>query len=176
MWLQILQEIEHDPRDRCIILDTRHGVFKIDRHGQMWDGRDCLAFRSELMLPQNFYVYDARPGATPMDGIFAKILIAASPNKQHYSQLQKEPTFARLFMPTWDLDELQLCREHCYSGISAVSVAHMYSMVGGVPRAVFSQDQQEQDRALAELRKAVDGMSFRRCVLCALRSLENSSS
>ena len=167
MPFQMLRVIRDDPKDRCIILDTALGVFKIDRLGQMWAAENRLVFRSELLLAYNFYVYDARQGANPMDGIYAKILIAASPNKQHYRQLRKEPTFLRLFMPPWGLDELQLCRELCYPDVPAAAVTHMYSKVGGVPRSVFANGPRQQAETISELCHAVDGMSFRRCDPCA---------
>lgn len=80
---------------------------------------------------ENFYVYDARAGAEPLIEIYAKTILAAPPNKQHYGQWVKMPECAELFMPVWELDELQLCREQCYPGIEADSVAYMYSLVGG---------------------------------------------
>ena len=167
MPFQMLRVIRGDPRDRCVILDTTDGVFKIDRNGHVWRAPDRLAVLAEMKQLYNYYVYDARQGAKPMDGIYAKILIAASPNKQHYRQLRKEPTFRRLFMPPWGLDELQLCRELCYPDVSASAVTHMYSKVGGVPRSVFANGYLQQAETISELCHAVDGMSFRRCDPCA---------
>lgn len=160
----MLEEINRsdETRDRCIILDIEAGLYKIDRRGKMYQATDRPAFETELMSPDNYYVYDSRMHAVPRFTIMAKAIIAASPNKAHYKQQRKVPTFTRLFMPLWDLDELQLCREHCYPEITAESVAHMHSLVGGVARTVFAETESAQASALNELRIAVSGMPFNR--------------
>lgn len=153
-----------ETRDRCIILDVASGVFMIDRHGEMYKANDLNVFRKELDSSDNYYVYDARKNGTPEFNIFAKTLIAASPDKTHYSPHRKEPTFKRLFMRLWDLEELQLCREHCYNepGITEESVTRMYNLVGGVASHVFAEGQRDQENTIAWLRVAVNGMSFKR--------------
>lgn len=123
--------------------------------------RDISVFRKELDSVNNFYVYDARPRATPVLVMYAKALTAASPNNDHYSQQRKQLRFRRHFMPVWGLDELQRCREHCYNepGITEESVAHMFGLVGGTARHVFVETPEGEDAAMHELRLAVAGMT-----------------
>lgn len=165
---QMLEEISRsdETRDRCIILDIEGGMYKIDRHGTMYCKATSVydpAFQDELRSPDNYYVYDSRTGAAvPRRTVRAKALIAAPLNKVHYKKQWKEPKSIRLFMPVWGLDELLLCRVHCYPHITAESVARMHSLVGGVPRTIFAATESAQANALQTLRRAVKAMPLNR--------------
>lgn len=165
--IQIMDKINaaDELQDRCVIMDLAHGVFKIDRHGNMTGTHDRNMFLKELKEKCNYYVYDARQGATPMVDIRARMIIAASPNEHHYRQLRKMPNFQRIYMPVWDLVELQLCRVQCYPLVTAATVEHMFARVGGMARHVLIEETRVADN-LGEFQRAVGAMSFARCVLC----------
>lgn len=107
----------------------------------------------------------AQPGTTPKVDIFAKTILATPPNEQYYRQWIQHPGCQRMFMPVWNLYEMDLCREKCYPHISEADAHHMLNSVGFVPGSVFVEDPQEREFILRELRRAVDGLSFKRCAL-----------
>lgn len=68
----------------------------------------------QLKLERNFYLFDAYAGGEAYGKLIAKEIIAASPDANCYKQAKKAPAFTRFYMPLRTLDELQLCRQHCY--------------------------------------------------------------
>jgi hypothetical protein len=99
------------------------------------DIRSVSAFESCLNKTTNYYLFDAREGATPLD-VLAKSVVASSPNRNNYKEFDKRHPI-KYYMPAWSYDELLVLREHCFSTIQEQELEERYIHYGGIPRDCF---------------------------------------
>ena len=101
------------------------------------DHRNGIAFggaEGPLYKSSNYYIFDARKGATPLL-VGAKSVVASSPNRDNYKDFEKQNP-VKYYMPIWSLTELSLLREHCFKEeVAQEEMEDRFSYYGGVPRS-----------------------------------------
>ncbi len=94
----------------------------------------------------------------PEDGIRAKILEVSSPKKEFWLSFQKRSTTSTRYMPTWSLEELDLCANICYPSKVDVVVAK-FKKFGGSARHVLAKSDAEASKAINDALARTDVMA-----------------
>lgn len=109
-----------------------------------------------LQDPSNFYLVD--PGAVAEGPTFveAHIVLAASPNRDHYHEFIKDKGVQMYMMPPWTCNELIAVRSVIdnEAPLSESEISSRFYKFGGIPRYVYALNQQYHDAietALSEL-------------------------
>jgi hypothetical protein len=109
---------------------------------------------------QAFYLFNC--GGEPIEltpqikGVHAVSIVATSPCEDHTKEFFKAGA-SMLYMPMWDLDELEQCRLMCVVPLSANVVAERFRVWGGVARPAFFSG----DAETLELRMTSSLVKFR---------------
>ncbi|EFJ45432.1 hypothetical protein VOLCADRAFT_94291 [Volvox carteri f. nagariensis] len=115
------------------------------------------SFRQLLDNPATWYIVD---GAPPLFDILARTVLLTSPKRETYKELRKHGA-ALLYMPLWELDELQACRRLMYSTVDESLTTALHQHYGGVARFAlglpWTNPGKGLHKLLEELRTAVDG-------------------
>lgn len=82
-----------------------------------------------------------------------KNIVFSSPEKANYHQFAKDANPVKLFMPTWELDELLECNSKCSLHVSEEAVCTGFAKWGGIPRCVL------EERDVNELDTKIEGCS-----------------
>ena len=109
-----------------------------------------------------YYMFDCGDGSKMTIDIgrtsaSTKTIVFSSPNKKHYKEYEKCFVFhARrkgviVYMPTWSLMELQFCRRHLFSDITPERLERRYNLWGGIPRAIFTISESNDEHFLCGL-------------------------
>jgi len=119
-------------------------------------GASALTVKSITELPRGvlidagvYYLVDAlNPGV-----IAAKTLLVTSPRLDLYKDFKNRIGTTRVWMPVWDVQEIESCRARCYSGQAVDKVLERFQRWGGIPRFVLEKfdtdSQNELDEAIA---------------------------
>ena len=89
--------------------------------------------------------------------LHATVLVAVSPDPVFTHEFLKEPEAITLYMPTWDMDELEALRQLQGGKVPADELARLVAIFGRVPRAVLEKAahwqaaQTEQDSAILSI-------------------------
>jgi hypothetical protein len=88
-----------------------------------------------------------------------KALLFVSPGTQRTDQFEKSCQVLKVYMPIWDLEELEQCQERLYRHISKELMLELYTRWGGVPRFVlqYALDEGQQAKLVHEQSFAFDG-------------------
>ena len=80
-----------------------------------------------------------------------KNIVFSSPEKENYHQFVKDANPVKLFMPTWELDELLECNSKCSLHVNKDMVFTRFEKWGGIARCVLeARDVAELDRKIVE--------------------------
>ena len=80
-----------------------------------------------------------------------KNIVFSSPEKANYHHFVKDANPVKLFMPTWELDELLECNSKCSLHVSEEVVCTGFAKWGGIPRCVLEElDVNELDTKIEE--------------------------
>lgn len=96
------------------------GHKQLHRGGKFVFGSDAVVavVRSMIQQEQLIYVVDGQAPDTSISNYMnVSTILVCSPRLQYVDQLTKDHTNRQLkfiYMPTWDLDELEQCRALCY--------------------------------------------------------------
>ncbi|POM75245.1 LOW QUALITY PROTEIN: Hypothetical protein PHPALM_7680 [Phytophthora palmivora] len=124
------------------------------------------------------YLYDGPPNDSPVG---AQMVCFTSPNASWFAKLKKTPMRPQLFMPLWDLEELQIAAEEVNLTMSASlwdkvrnerkreiepndglmfadEIDMRYKIFGGVARECLSTDASFVRERLALIKKAIDNI------------------
>ena len=129
-------------KERCRYLFTSEGIFEGDQDD----------FRAYLYRPSTYYIVDAYK---PVD-VAAKTILLSSLRRDVWYKFSNDHCTLR-FMPIWNREEIQLCRQKVYSHLTQEEVGSLFDNWGGIPRWVLENardtaQQQELDEAI----RAVD--------------------
>ncbi|KAG2435155.1 hypothetical protein HXX76_007239 [Chlamydomonas incerta] len=115
------------------------------------------SFEQLLYNPATWYIVD---GAPPRFDILARTVLLTSPKRETFKELRKQGA-ALLYMPLWELDELQACRRLMYSTVDESLTTALHQHYGGVARFAlglpWTNPGKGLHKLLEELRAAVDG-------------------
>jgi hypothetical protein len=104
------------------------------------DHRSENAFGHALNNQANYYIFDARAKGKEPLLVRAKTVVASSPNRENYKQVQKQLGVQRYYLPIWSYEELLLLHEHCFSEtVTKDELDKRYGYYGGVPRDCFQR-------------------------------------
>jgi len=106
---------------------------------------DMPAF-PELDSRETIFLYDPYPGVEPRFTP-AFTIVASSPNDKNFKEFFKRST-KKLYMPTWDWDELQQCNKELWR-ISDAALEKNFLMFGGIPRHILSAEEYASELEIA---------------------------
>jgi hypothetical protein len=148
-------------RKRVVFEDFAGLMFMVSAAGRIYTGqRGDAIFVRPLSDRSTFYLFNCggKPGVvTPqVTGVHAVSIVASSPCKNHTKEFGKAGA-SKLFMPIWDLEELEFCRQLCSVNLSANQVASRFRMYGGVARPAFFTGKEsilisDMDEAIAKFK------------------------
>jgi hypothetical protein len=113
-------------------------------------------------LPDTFYIMDGK-NADPVHSD-CLTLFFSSPRSDTFKDWHSHAKITPLYFPVWSLDELQSCREQCYSTIEPKIVDKRYWQYGGIARYVFWTEEGEEPPSI---KTAVQDANARKCILSA---------
>jgi hypothetical protein len=100
----------------------------------------------ELDSRETIFLYDPYPGVEPRFTP-AFTIVASSPNDKNFKEFFKRST-KKLYMPTWDWDELQQCNKELWR-ISDAALEKNFLMFGGIPRHILSAEEYASELEIA---------------------------
>ncbi len=76
----------------------------------------------------------SRPQVEDVDAV---TIVACSPCEDHTKEFIKAGSVDLFYMPMWELDELEICRQMCNLRLTAASITERFLLWGGVARRCF---------------------------------------
>ena len=160
---------------KAIVYEAREGgvVFRFtkDQGGQWkaqsrdmqnnWSPVGCL----DLKCANNWYLVDASETKTSTLKLFAKTVLACSPDRNHYSQFVKDGGCC-VYIESWSKSELQVALGHIVDSADMPSRLSRYDQIGGNLRALLSaeadfnkyvKDQKAEAKDWQHLQRAFSG-------------------
>ena len=77
-----------------------------------------------------------------LEGWHGTSVLFAAPGAPNMHQFKKAIKGFTFVMPPWGLEELLICNEACELGLSAEEIRKEFSYFGGIPRFIFSQNEE----------------------------------
>ena len=77
-------------------------------------------------------------------------IMFSSPKRENYKNLLKLHNSTTLYMPVWDFDEIEYCRHHLFSNVTAERVRELFLQWGGVPRFVLEKAEEISAQSLLD--------------------------
>jgi len=121
----------------------------------------------EALEQNNVFIADS---ITPSGLIQAFTLFVSSPNRGRVYEWSKHRECETYFFPTWEMDELDLIREHIYYGaggdegsvLSQEELQTRFDSVGGVPRFIFEDFKwrEHEDSLLDSVERFLDNSEY----------------
>lgn len=78
-----------------------------------------------------------------------RTIVFSSPNCKKLKLLKKDVDRKTLYVPPWNLQELNFCRERFYPSLSYDELVRRFCEFGGVPRFVFTAEQSDVSSTIA---------------------------
>ena len=135
------------PQPEAIVFEAREGgavfLFTQGQDGWKAQSKSILTWDAAaspyLKKPNNWYLVDASETKTSTLKLFAKTVIACSPDPKHYSQLVKsgECVFAEAFR--WA--EVEACYEQLETQVNQEEMRQRFQQVGGALRTLLASDE-----------------------------------
>jgi hypothetical protein len=94
----------------------------------------------ELQDPGNFYLIDPKEDSSEHFIVPAHTILASSPNSKHYKGFIKRKETFTLYMPMWNIEELEAVRHILDSAVTEVDLLGRFHDLGGRPRSIFGKD------------------------------------
>jgi hypothetical protein len=122
------------------------------------DGNIPLRFQQYLEIRETIVLFDCTGSGhcQPPGMAKCKVLVTSSPEFSKYSHYQKQ-VCQTLYMPLWNFEELELCRQECFPDIQAETLVKNFHLWGGVARYTIGD---AAHNAAINLEEALGRMNF----------------
>ena len=134
------------PQPEAIVYEAREGgaVFLFTKGQDGWKAQSKsiltwdAAASPYLKKPNNWYLVDASETKTSTLKLFAKTVIACSPDPKHYSQLVKSGEC--VFVEAFRWAEVEACYPHFKTQVDQEEMRQRFLQVGGALRTLLAND------------------------------------
>jgi DNA polymerase III delta prime subunit len=122
------------------------------------DGNIPLRFQQYLEIRETIVLFDCTGSGhcQPPGMAKCKVLVTSSPEFSKYNHYQRQ-VCQTLYMPLWNFEELELCRQECFPDIQAETLVKNFHLWGGVARYTIGD---AAHNAAINLEEALGLMNF----------------